>query len=758
MPSSTAPDASSERASSPTTASTPPTTGDTADRSRPPLPRPDERGPWWGLGGPITHRWGAWLTLIVGLALAAAFLVAGAPESSGGPDSRPAGAESTRVQELADEFDGGTTAPAIAVFTRIDGGRLTREDLAAATAARERMLAVDRGPQTGAGSEADTTATRVPLVPSPDGAATTALVPVSRDRDGADLADTVAAVRAAAATDLPEGLTASLTGGPAFGADTAGAFAGADLRLLLVTAAVVAVLLLLTYRSPILWLVPLIVVGLADRVAQIAAGRVGELVGLPLDGSTTGITSVLVFGAGTNYALLLVSRYREELRLTADHRRALRRALRHTGPAILASNVTVVLALLTLLVASIPSTRILGIAAATGLVCALVAALLLLPAALAVCGRGLFWPFVPRVGDVDRAGTGGWYRLATGVARRPWTVLAVTVPLLLLCAGGLAGVRIGLEQTEQFRVRAQSVEGFETLRAHYPAGQADPATVVARSDRAREVTTALADVPGVESARPAGTSTSGWTRWQVVLDADPASPEAFEAVRALRDRVHAVPDAQAMVGGSDAAQLDSRDAARADLATIVPLILGVVLLVLFALLRALWGPVLLIAATTLSALAAIGAGAWAGTHVFGFPGLETSVLLFSFLFLVALGVDYTIFLVTRAREEAEGHGTREGVVRAVALTGGVITSAGVVLAAVFVVLGVLPLITLTQIGITVGIGILLDTFVVRTIVIPALFTVVGPKVWWPGLPAGDRHPAGPATDRGTDRARHAPTH
>lgn len=733
MPSSAVSDASSRRPDAPG-----------PDSARLDTPDPDDRGLWWALGGLVTGKWSAVLTLLVGLALAGGLFSIGAPDSSAGPNGRPAGAESTRVQEIAAEFEDGATTPAIAVFTRTDGGALTREDLAAAADTRDRMLSVERGPETGSGTTADTTATRVPLVPSPDGKATTAVVPISNDRTGSELATTIDEVRDASGTDLPEGLSVQLTGGPAFGADTAGAFAGADLRLLLVTSAVVAVLLLITYRSPILWLVPLIVVGLADRVAQIASAHINEAVGLPLDGSTTGITSVLVFGAGTNYALLLVSRYREELRRTPHHRLALRRALRHTGPAVLASNVTVVLALLTLLVAAIPSTRILGVAAATGLLCALVAAVFVLPAVLALCGRGLFWPFVPKVGDPDRGASGRWYGLAQGVARRPWTVLAVTVPLLAVCALGLSGVRIGLEQTEQFRVQAQSIDGFETLREHYPAGQADPATVVARTDRADEVEAVLTDSPGVEAARPTGSSDSGWSRWQVILDADPSSPEAFDTVRALRDRVHAVPDAQAMVGGSDASELDSRDAADEDLMKIVPLILGVVLIVLFALLRALWGPLLLIAATTLSAIAAIGAGAWAGTHIFGFPGLETSVLLFSFLFLVALGVDYTIFLVTRAREEAEEHGTPEGIKRAVALTGGVITSAGVVLAAVFVVLGVLPLITLTQIGITVGIGILLDTFVVRTIVIPALFTVVGPKVWWPGLPAGDKPSARPS--------------
>lgn len=428
MPSSAVSDASSRRPDAPG-----------PDSARLDTPDPDDRGLWWALGGLVTGKWSAVLTLLVGLALAGGLFSIGAPDSSAGPNGRPAGAESTRVQEIAAEFEDGATTPAIAVFTRTDGGALTREDLAAAADTRDRMLSVERGPETGSGTTADTTATRVPLVPSPDGKATTAVVPISNDRTGSELATTIDEVRDASGTDLPEGLSVQLTGGPAFGADTAGAFAGADLRLLLVTSAVVAVLLLITYRSPILWLVPLIVVGLADRVAQIASAHINEAVGLPLDGSTTGITSVLVFGAGTNYALLLVSRYREELRRTPHHRLALRRALRHTGPAVLASNVTVVLALLTLLVAAIPSTRILGVAAATGLLCALVAAVFVLPAVLALCGRGLFWPFVPKVGDPDRGASGRWYGLARGVARRPWTVLAVTVPLLAVCALSLRG-------------------------------------------------------------------------------------------------------------------------------------------------------------------------------------------------------------------------------------------------------------------------------------------------------------------------------
>ncbi len=709
-------------------------TGNTAD---------DRHGPWWRLCGVATSRAGAWITLVVALLISGALMSMGSSESSTAPDPLPTEAESSRVAELLRQFPDGDIAPAIAVFSRGDGASLTPEDLTAAQESRARMLAIDRGlPAANGPAQAGP-----PAAPSPDHQAALAVVPVSSQLSGFDLRDVVEEVREAGRQGLPEGLQVQVTGGPAFGADIAGAFAGADVRLLLVTAAVVAVLLLLTYRSPILWLVPLFVVALADRVAQIVAGRAGESLGLALDGSTTGIVSVLVFGAGTNYALLMVSRYREELRRYADHREALRIAVRHTAEPILASNVTVVLALLTLFLATVPSTHILGISAAIGLATALVFALFVLPAALAVCGRRLFWPFIPRVGDADPAASGAWHRLASFVVRWPVAILAATIPLLVICGAGILGVRIGLEQTEQFRVSAESVDGFGTLRDHFPAGQSNPTTVVARTDAASEVSTAIANSPGVETSQRTGVSPEGLTRWQVVLDGDPASAEAFDAVRALRENVHAVPGGQALVGGTDAATLDGRDAARADLLRLVPLILVVVLGVLFVLLRAVLAPLLLIGATTLSSLAAIGLGAWLSTTVFGFPGLDTSVLLFSFLFLVALGVDYTIFLVTRVREETTGHGHRQGIVRGVSLTGGVITSAGIVLAAVFVVLGVLPLITLTQVGITVGIGILMDTFVVRTIVIPALFTLVGPRVWWPaslGAPtqAGETDPTG----------------
>jgi len=390
----------------------------------------------------------------------------------------------------------------------------------------------------------------------------------------------------------------------------------------------------------------------------------------------------------------------------------------------------VVLALLTLLFAMSPSTRGLGLQAATGLVVAALFSLLLLPPLLALCGSRLFWPFIPKRGGPDPATTGLWHRVAAGVARRPGRVLAAALTLLTLLSCGLIGVHIGLSQTEQFRVEAESVSAYETLSAHFPSGLTDPASVVGAADRSAELQQAIESSPGVVSVRPTGESGSGLAQWSVVIEAAPATDSAFETIGALRDSVRAV-DSAAMVGGSDAQALDSRDAALRDQRVIIPAILAVVLAVLFLLLRAVLAPVLLVGITVWGSLAALGLGAWVSTHLFGFPALDNTTPLFAFLFLVALGVDYTIFLVTRAREETREYGTRVGILRAVSATGAVITSAGVVLAAVFAVLGVLPLIVLTQVGIIVGLGILLDTFLVRTVVIPALFTLIGPRVWWP---------------------------
>lgn len=656
----------------------------------------------------------SWALSLAVLILSLGFMaLVGENDSAGqAPSSVPPAADSAQVTELLTQFPGADTAPVILVVSRDDGAELDSADLDAAQQALDRL------------SDADT-----PLIPAPDGKATLGIVQIDSALSGFSLSDTVTSLRESAANGLPDGLSAQLTGGPAFGADIADSFSGANFTLLAVTALVVAILLIATYRSPILWLVPLIVIGLGDRVATSVGTALADVTGLSFDGSTSGITSVLVFGAGTNYALLLISRYREELRTRTDHREALQHAVRHAGPAILASNATVVLALLTLLLAILPSTRSLGALAAAGLVVAAVFVLVVLPPLLALFGPKLFWPFVPKPGDKDTATTGTWHSVAAAVSRNPIRTASITLVGLIACAAALFGTEIGLSQTEQFRVTAESVEGFDTLAEHFPAGLADPTTVVAPAESADRVDTALGSASSVETYTRGADSGTGLAQWSVVTDAAPASDEAFDAVTDLREALTDIPGA--LVGGSDAQALDTSEAAARDRLVVVPAILIVVLLVLIALLRSLVAPLILVGTTVLSALAALGVGSWFSSNVFGFPALDDNVPLFAFLFLVALGVDYTIFLVTRTREETPGHGTRAAIVRAVGATGGVITSAGIVLAAVFCVLGVLPLITLTQLGIIVGFGILLDTFVVRTLVIPALFTLVGPGIWWP---------------------------
>ena len=649
----------------------------------------------------------SWLVaLLVILASGAGMaLLSGGDSGSQSPVSVPAGAESARVDALRAQFPGGDQAPAIIVFSRTDGAPLGAADIAAA----------------GPGAQV-----------SEDGKAALSVAPLPADLSGFALDDAVQELRTSTAQRLPDGLQAEVTGGPAFGADIANSFAGANFTLLAVTAAVVAVLLIVTYRSPILWLVPLLVIAFADRVGSVVGTAVAAGLGLSPDGSTGGITSVLVFGAGTNYALLLISRYREELGARVDHREALRVAVRAAAPAILASNATVVLALLTLAFATAPSNRSLGVQAAAGLVVAAVFVLCVLPPFLGLFGRKLFWPFIPQVGAKSLTDNGVWHRIASWVAARPgWVSGGALAALAALCLG-LVGTPVGLTQTEQFRVQAESVAGFETLSQHFPSGLTDPTLVIAPSSDAAAVTQAIGQTPGVVSARPTAESDTGLTQWSAVLQAEPASDAAFDTVDALRSSVHAVsPDA--LVGGSDAKARDAAAAARHDRMVVIPAILAVVLVVLFVLLRSLLAPLILVSVTVLSALAALGLGGWASVHLFGFPALDNGTPLFAFLFLVALGVDYTIFLVTRAKEETPEYGNRQGIVRAVSATGAVITSAGIVLAAVFCVLGVLPLIVLTQIGIIVGLGIVLDTFVVRTVIIPALFTLIGPRIWWPEL-------------------------
>ena len=689
---------------------------------------PDVRPPLWDRIGELVSGRRSWVLALLIAVLGGALLglIPQSDTAQQSPVVLPPTAESVRAGEEIKQFPGGNSAPVLLVISRADGDDLSPDDLAAAQQARERM----------AGVTAVVAAPGPPIIPSTDGQAAVAPVALNPDLTGFALSDTVTELRTAARDGLPDGLGASVTGGPAFGADIANSFAGANINLLAVTGAVVALLLIITYRSPVLWLVPLLVIAFADRIAAVVGAAVADAAGLGGDGSTSGITSVLVFGAGTNYALLMISRYREELRREPAHRQALRTAVRFAGPAIVASNATVVLALLSLLLADSPTTRSLGVQAASGLVVAAIFVLLVLPPLLALFGPKLFWPFIPRAGSAEITTTGAWHRVADWVSGHAARVTVASILVLGILATGLIGIPVGLSLIDQFRVRADSVDGFKTLSAHFPGGLTDPTRVIAHTADADAVQAAISATPGIASVTPAGVSDTGLTQWSVVLDATPASDAAFTTVAALRDSVHKA-DPGALVGGSDATALDTKNTAVRDRWVVIPAILIVVLAVLYVLLRAALTPLVLVATTTLSTLAALGMGGWVSVHLLGFPALDNTTPLFAFLFLVALGVDYTIFLVTRAQEETPLYGTRGGIVRAVSATGAVITSAGIVLAAVFAVLGVLPLIALTQLGIIVGLGILLDTFVVRTVVIPALFTLIGPAIWWPAFRADD---------------------
>ncbi|GAA2583987.1 MMPL family transporter [Winogradskya consettensis] len=657
----------------------------------------------------LTGRLTAWLVLAVALLAAGAVLgFSGSVRTSNDPTAvLPGGAESTRVAAIERELPSGQSNPALIVYSR-DGGALTAADQAKIAA--------------------DATALKGQPIFSPNKDAALVAVDLPANLPADELIDRVAQLRASAAQGLPDGLTAQVTGGAGFAADIADSFTGANTNLLLVTVVVVAVLLLITYRSPLLWLVPLIVVGVADRVASGLIAVLSRHTDLTVGDSTVGIVTVLVFGAGTDYALLLISRYREELHLHEDRREAMRRALRGAGPAVIASAATVVLSLLTLLLASLGDTVALGVTAALGIGVAALFALVVLPPALVVCGRGLFWPFIPKVGDELRHGL--WSRVGNAVARRPGLVTVVSIVILGALSAGIPGTQLGLSQTEQFRVKAESVEGLDTLSRSFPAGAADPAVVLTDPAHAQEVLAAVTATAGVAQARIAE-QTATVVRIAATLTAAPDTPESYESIRTLRADL----PADALVGGSVATALDKRDASRHDLEVIVPVILLIVLLVLGVLLRAAVAAVLLIVTVIASFGAALGAGSLLFRTVLGYPGLDNQVPLYSFLFLVALGVDYNIFLVTRAREEAAQRGTRDGMVHALAATGAVITSAGILLAAVFGVLGVLPIITLTQIGVIVGVGVLLDTLLVRTVLVPALATLLGDRFWWPARPA-----------------------
>ncbi|MFD9907946.1 MMPL family transporter [Streptomyces sp. NPDC059063] len=655
----------------------------------------------------------------------------------------PKSAESTRAFRAGrDHFDIGTNLPAVVVYTRAAG--ITPADTAKADRDRARFARYSAG-------------SIAPVATSKDGKALLLTVPLTtRGDDGfTRLTDHVKDIRHEARSGAPDALQVKVTGPGGAATDQSEVFSGVDGPLLLATVTVVALLLLLTYRSPVLWLVPLIAVGLSAALANAVVYLLAEHGGLVVNGQSASVLTVLVFGAGTDYALLLIARYREELRRNADRHEAMATALRRALPAVLASAATVTLGLLCLLAAQMNSTRGLGPVAAVGIVVAFLAMTTLLPALLVIMGRWLFWPFVPRVTETgDTADTaaapdaerGVWGRVGRAVARRPRTVWVAGAVVLAALALGSLGLRTGLSQADSFTSTPESVTGQRALAAHFPAGSAAPFDVYASAARADQVTAALKRTPGVADVTAPARS-GDQVHIKAVLADPPDSKAAERTIDRVRATVHGVPGAAALVGGDTATRLDTARAYTHDERVVMPLVLAVVFLVLTLLLRAVVAPVLLLASVALSFLGALGVAVLI-FRALGHPRSDESLILMGFLFLVALGVDYTIFMVTRAREEAAALGHAPGVIRAVAVTGGVITSAGVVLAATFSVLGVLPSVSMLQMGLLIAVGVLFDTLLVRTLLVPALALDVGPRLWWPSRPARQEHAVAPAAGPG----------
>ena len=639
----------------------------------------------------------------------------------------PDGAESTRVQELQGDFQPVEAIPAVLLWEDpegLDPGTLAdiADRLRAAAAVAE---------------DADALAGQVsPPIPSEDGEAVQAFVPLRPDLSD-DLSPLIEELR----TTIEVPGTASFVTGPAgIFADFSAVFEGIDGLLLLAAFAVVLVILLVVYRSPLLPLLVIATAGLALTAALAVAYLLADGGVITVNGQSQGIASILVVGAATDYGLLLVARYREELRAERSTYAAMRTALRSSWEPIVASGATVVLGVLCLLLSDFGGNRGMGPISAVSVTFAVLAALTFLPAALVLLGRASFWPFRPHHGSEPKQDR-GWSRVAALVGRRPRRVLVWSLAALIAAAVFAPTYDAdGIPISDAIQGESNGVAGQEALGRHFDAGAGSPTVVVTPEESWPTVAERAAATDGVATVLPftAGPPlpgaepvvVDGLVRLDVTLAVAPDSLEAIDAVEDLRTTLDDV-DPAALVGGETASQLDARDVAARDLRVIVPTVLLVITLVLALLLRSIVAPFLLIATVVLSVAATVGVAALLFDDVFGFPGSDPGILLIAFVFLVALGIDYNIFLMTRAREESARHGTRDGVLRALAVTGGVITSAGLVLAATFGALSVLPLLFLVQMAFLVGFGVLLDTFVVRSLVVPAAVALLGDKVWWP---------------------------
>jgi putative drug exporter of the RND superfamily len=766
-------------------------------------------------------------------------------ESNEATSYLPGDAESTHALDATESLQKGEIAPAVIVYRRDSGltaadrqtivedvGRMTEKRFPGVIPDGE--TAASGGKQTGAKQPAVTAKGLAPTCPppngspvavagqpagyapfvgptcAPDGKEAIINAYIKAEGEGERIVDPVKYWRDQI-TDESGGLEAKITGGAGFSADAIEVFEGINGTLLAAALSLVIFLLILIYRSPMFFLIPLIAVFFAETLSRSIGYGLTEL-GVTVNGQSSSIMSVLVLGAGTDYALLLVSRYREELHHTIDKHEAMRTALASAGPAIFASAATVVAALLCLVLAKVNGTAGLGPIAAMGIACAALSMLTLLPALLTIFGRRAFWPFVPHtpetapnaaslserartriveggalgaitrvvlaslvvlvllplvlvnwllrrlsggripsliVGPLDRAvftpyearrtrlehaadaTHGFWARLGNRISISPRRVALGSVAVLLVFCSGFAFFSTELTSEDTYREEVESVEGQDLLNKSFPAGTtALTDVVVPEGGDVSAVSAAVADVDGVEAVSPPVASGPPGTLVQATLEPNPYSTEAFDLVEPIRDAAHGV-DSEALVGGPSAVEFDVRDAAGWDSIVIPPIILFVVFLILVGLLRAVVAPLVLIGTVIISFLAALGVGYFVFDVIFGFPGSDPSLPLFAFVFLVALGVDYNIFLIARAREEAIKHGSKAGILRALAVTGAVITSAGIVLAGTFSVLAVLPLTFLTELGFVVAFGVLLDTFLVRSVLVPAIALDLGDKFWAP---------------------------
>ncbi|MFI8363651.1 MMPL family transporter [Streptomyces sp. NPDC085612] len=652
----------------------------------------------------------------------------------------PRGAESTRVIEARKPFETSASVPAVLVWTA-DGQRVTGAQQEAATRAVGGLAG-----RSGIASPPS------PALLSDDGLAMQAVVPLAPDL-GEELPTVLDEVRQAAG-QVP-GATVQIAGPAAAQADLGDAFAGIDGLLLGVALGAVLLILLLVYRSVLLPLVIIFSAVLALGLACAVVYALADRGAVRVDGQVQGILSILVIGAATDYALLIAARFREELAVRGDRAAAALAAVRRSAGAVTASAATVALGLLALLASDLTNNRALGPVGAIGIVCAALSALTFLPAVLVLLGRAAYWPATPKAADATTDGHAVWRRIAALIDRAPRRVWASSALLLLVLAAFAPGLSSkGVPLDEIFVNDAPSVSAQQTLARHFPGGSGNPAVIIAAADRAEEVRAAAEGTDGVAAVVPATAGgrpgagpplvVDGRVRLDATLDAAADSDAAKETVQRLRERVHAVPGADALVGGYTAQQFDTQQTSARDRTVIVPVVLSIILLILVALLRSVVVPLLLVATVALNFVATLGVSALVFEHLLGFSGTDASVPLYGFVFLVALGVDYNIFLMSRVREETLTLGTREGVLRGLVTTGGVITSAGVVLAATFAALMVIPLAFLVQIAFIVAFGVLLDTLVVRSLLVPALVIDIGPRSWWPSALSRPATPAGAA--------------